>query len=58
MLWSGCVVFYGYDNYPVMLEVTTRFGEGLGEKIRAGDYSFNLDQCYNIREVCGVEEYI
>lgn len=52
------MVLYGYDNYPLMLEVTTRFGEGLGEKIIAGDYSFNLGQCYNIREVCGVEEYI
>jgi hypothetical protein len=31
MLLRSCVVFYGHDNYPVMLKVTRRFGDRLGK---------------------------
>ncbi len=33
MLWSSFVVFYGHDNYPVVVKVTRRFGERLGKTL-------------------------
>ena len=57
MLWSSFVVFYGHDNYPVVVGVTRGFGGGR-EECGVGYYAFAVGCCGVLGEVCLVEEHV